>query len=115
VDLKETWENEYQKELSRAISANMEGNEGMARVCARRAARIIIGEYLHRQGYTHLDRSIYGRLEIFNMLPGITSNQKKVANHFLLKVDLDHRLPGEVDLVRDVQWLANSLLMEEQK
>jgi hypothetical protein len=52
-------------------------------------------------------------LEIFNALPGLSPNQIKVASHFLLKVDLDHRLPGDVDLVSDVQWLANSLLMEE--
>ena len=113
MDLMETWETDYQKELSRAISARMKGNEGMARVCARRAASIIIGEYLHRHGYTHPENSIYDRLEIFNTLPGLSSNQKNVANHFLLKVDLDHRLPGDVDLVSDVQWLANSLLMEE--
>jgi hypothetical protein len=93
VDLKETWENEYQKELSRAISANMEGNEGMARVCARRAARIIIGEYLHRQGYTHLDNSILTGWRYFNTLPGLSSNQKKVANHFHSRWDLDHRYP----------------------
>lgn len=106
---------DYQKELSHAINARVKGNEGMARVCARRAASIIIGEYLHRHGYTHLYNSIFDRLEIFNTLPGLSSNQKKVANHFLLKVDLDHRLPGDVDLVSDVQWLADSLLMEEQE
>jgi len=115
VDLKENWESDYQKELSHAISARVKGNEGMARVCARRAASIIIGEYLHRRGYTHLDNSIFDRLEILNTHPGLSSTQKKIANHFQLKVDLDHHLPGDVDLIRDVQWLANSLLVEEQE
>ena len=37
-------------EFERAASARRKGNEGQARVCARRAAGIAIREYLIRRG-----------------------------------------------------------------
>ena len=36
----------YDQEINRAEKARQDGNEGMARVCARRAAGIVVGEYL---------------------------------------------------------------------
>ena len=103
---------EYQKELEHAISARSHGNEGMARVCARRAAGIIIGEYLNRLGYSSLINNAYDRLSIFNNLPAVGQKYKDIAKHFLIKVNLDHKLPLEVDLISDVLWLEKNLLRE---
>ncbi|MFT3895039.1 MAG: hypothetical protein QM730_25720 [Anaerolineales bacterium] len=46
VDLQE----QIQKEFEKADQARSKGNEGQARVCARRAAGIAIREYLNRKG-----------------------------------------------------------------
>lgn len=100
----------YQEELSHAFIARSMGNEGMARVCARRAAGIVIGEFLERHGRTNLSHSAYERLTAFNHLPGVDPKFKLIANHFLLKVDHDHKLPGDVDLIADVQVLEKELL-----
>jgi hypothetical protein len=101
---------EYNKELEHAIFARSNGNEGMARVCARRAAGIIIGEYLNRLGYSSLTNSAYDRLSIFYNLPFVDQGYKDIANHFLIKVNLDHTLPLEADLISDVLWLEKNLL-----
>jgi hypothetical protein len=100
----------YQAEIDHAIKARSEGNEGMARVCARRAAGIIIGEYLEQRGVSNLTYSAYDHLVTFNNLPDINPKLKEIAGHFLLRVDHDHQLPEDVDLLFDVQVLAKELL-----
>ena len=106
------WIVEYQKEIEHANSALKAGNEGMARVCARRAAGIVIGEYLSRQGYANLSNSTFERISIFVTLPGMDDNNRDIASHFLLKVKADHNLPIDADLISDTQWLVKNLLLE---
>lgn len=82
----------------------------MARVCARRAAGIIIGEYLLRLGFTNLPHSSYDRISIFYDLPNIEKQWKDICGHFLLKVNHDHKLPLDADLISEAMWLENTLL-----
>ena len=103
-------EAEYQTEIEHAILARSNGNEGMARVCARRAAGVVIGEYLNRCGYSVLTHSAYARLSIFINLPNANQKSKEIASHLLLKVNKDHLLPVEADLLNEVMWLKESLL-----
>ncbi len=84
----------------------------MARVCARRAAGIVIGEYLHLHGYIGVKDNAYDRLARFMALPDIDDQLHEVCSHFLLKVDHDHRLPGDPDLLTEVKWLEQTLLNE---
>ncbi len=105
-----SWKLEYQNEIEHALLARSTGNEGMARVCARRAAGIVIGEYLIRQGRTTLTHSAYDRIATFNDLPDLEQKYKEIANHFLLKVNPDHKLPSEADLINEAMWLEKTLL-----
>lgn len=107
-----SWTLEYQKEIEHAIKARSIGNEGMARVCARRAVGIIIGEYLIRHGHTNLTHSAYDRISFFNDLPEVNQHCKEIASHFLLKVNTDHKLPLEADLITEALWLEKTLLNE---
>jgi len=106
------WKREYGHEIEQAISARKAGNEGMARVCARRAAGIIIGEYLTRCGYSNLTNSAIDRLSIFISIPDVDKHYQDIAHHFLLKVNPDNNLPDVVDLISDAKWLGTNLLME---
>lgn len=106
------WKLEYQREIEHATAVREAGNEGMARVCARRAAGIIIGEYLRRNGYTNISTSIFDQLSFFISLPGIESQCQDIASHLLMKVNSDHSLPNDVDLISDAHWLAENLLFE---
>lgn len=103
---------EYQNELEHALIARSDGNEGMARVCARRAAGIIIGEYLERRGYIDLASSAYDRITTFKDLSEIDPKCRVIASHFLLKVDHHHELPEDVDLLKEVQTLKEELLKD---
>ncbi len=101
---------DYHLELEHAIDARSQGNEGMSRVCARRAAGILIGEYLSQRGYPMLSHSVYERLALFNSLPDLNEKCREVAGHFLIKVSHDRNLPQGVDLIQDVIFLEKCLL-----
>ncbi len=106
------WKNNCHGEFNRAQAARENGNEGMARVCARRAVGIIIGEYLARRGFSNLGTSIYDRFSMFNTLPDIDEHTKEIVNHFLLTVDTTHNLPANIDLLSEAQWLEKHLLTD---
>ena len=101
---------EFQKELQHAIFARSNGNEGMARVCSRRAAGIVIGQYLLKHGYSNLSQSVYKRISIFYNLNDTDPKLKIIASHFLLQVNKEHQLPDGIDLLADVQILENDLI-----
>jgi hypothetical protein len=108
------WKAEYNVEIERGLMARSNGNEAMARVCARRAAGIIIGEYLQRNQINDLSNSAYRRLSLFISLPWVDQQYKEVASHCLVKVGRDHRLPIKVDLLAEVIWLKNTLLLDTE-
>ena len=104
------WKLLFDQELNQSASARNSGNEGKARVCARRAAGIIIGEYLTARGYPDQGPSCYERLKYLQTLPNISPEVKDVSSHFLIRVLPDHSLPIEADLIEDARRLANLLI-----
>lgn len=114
------WKTIFNNEINRGKKARIEGNEGMARVCARRAAGVVIKEYLHRQT-VHLPRlstvltpgaSALNHLKFFVEAREIMPLAQERARHFLLQLQPDHTLPGNPDLLEDAQWLSENLLGE---
>lgn len=109
-----TWRDDYTHEMTRAHAARLAGNEGMARVCARRAAGIIVAEYLHRRGEEQFGPSALQRLRYIAAMPELAPRLKEIIDHFLLPVDVDHRLPDQIDLLSEAAWLAKTLLNEDE-
>lgn len=104
------WKQEFDHEIEQAERALSRGNEGMARVCARRAAGIVIGEYLFRHGYSGTTHSVYERLALLDHMPEVNQEYKDIASHFLLKVNHEHQFMHHVDLIEDARILEKSLL-----
>ncbi len=104
------WKIEYENEIEHARQARLLGNEGMARVCARRAAGIVIGEFLYRSGHTRVNRSAYDRMSVFLEIPNIDEEAREINRHFLLKVNHTGQLPVTIDLIKDALWLKEHLL-----
>lgn len=101
------------QELQTAEIARADEKEGKARVCARRAAGIAIGEYFQRLGIQPVGSSAYDRLRALLTLPGISPAVEEVCQHLLVRVTPDHTLPVEADLVSETRWLVHELLGEE--
>lgn len=104
------WQHLFENEIQQAQAARTAGNEGMARVCARRAAGIVIGEYLKRQGDKFSNPSAYERLRYLLSQPDITPQVRDIAAHFLVRVTPNHTLPIDADLIADAHWLQKLLI-----
>ncbi len=109
----ENWSEELEIEFSRAQAARTRGNEGQARVCARRAAGIAIREYLARKGTRP---STSSALDLLNQLkddPTLSPELKLIVDHLTLRVTEDFKLPVEADLVAEARQLCDMLLREQ--
>ncbi len=104
------WKIRFDHELSTALQARSKGKEGMARVCARRAAGIIVGEYLFRRGLILTSPSAIQQLRYFVSLEDAPEEAREIAQHCLIHLDSQHKLPIDADLVKEAQWLEHWLL-----
>lgn len=95
-----------------AEDARIDGNEGRARVCARRAAGHVAGEFLQRRGIAFRTESALERLRYLESYPGLESGVAEIVQHFLVHTTPEHNLPIEADLIAEVRFLAHYLLDE---
>jgi hypothetical protein len=105
-----TWQNELQLEFERAEQARAKGNEGQARVCARRVAGIVIREYLTRRGSPPPSISAYDLLNLIKDDPHLSPDMKLIADHLTLRVTDEFKLPINADLVAEARQLCDELL-----
>lgn len=96
-------------ELTRAQQARRDGNEGRARVCARRAAGMAAKEFLHKRGITIKTSNIMDSLHSLQVFPGLAPGLQTAISHMLLPVNKDFRLPVDVDLIADAEVLILGL------
>jgi len=112
MSLPEHWRATFEAEILQAEKARAAGNEGMARVCARRAAGALAGEYLRRQGVDLQTPSAYDRLRYLNDLPGVSPQATQAAARLLERVTPEYTLPDEADLIAEARRLRQELLGE---
>jgi len=99
-----------QMEFDRAAQARERGNEGQARVCARRAAGIAIREYLTRQAIRPPSTSAYDLLNLIKEDPHLSSDLKRIADHLTLRVTDEFKLPVDADLIAEAHTFCEDLL-----
>ena len=103
------WRDTFEKELAAGAAARQRGNEGMARVCARRAAGAAAGEALRRRSLP-TPAPAYERLAILASSPAFPPEVRELAGRFLVRLTPDHQLPIDADLLADARRLAELLL-----
>lgn len=104
------WKVEMQMEFDRAVQARERGNEGQARVCARRAAGIAIREYLTRQAIRPPNSSAYDLLNLIKDDPRLSPDLKQIADHLTLRVTEEFKLPVNADLIAEARTFCEDLL-----
>ena len=104
------WKDALQTEFDRAESARASGNEGQARVCARRAAGIAIREYYARHGKPVHTLSAYDLLKTLSDEPYLSSELKQASIYLTLRVTEEFKLPVDVDLLVEARKLCDGLL-----
>jgi len=104
------WHAQIRAELERAEQARERGNEGQARVCARRAAGIAAREYFRRQGRPLRTPSAYDLLRLLENEPHLSPDLRRAAAHLTLRVNEEFKLPPDVDLMAEARKLCRALL-----
>jgi hypothetical protein len=98
--------------MKMADKARIEGNEGKARVCARRAAGIVADEYMRRHGISTPNMTAYERVKMLRGWPDLPEGVDAVVAHMTTRVNENYELPVDADLVAEARWLAEVLLAE---
>lgn len=104
------YESEINAEFEKAEQARARGNEGQARVCARRAAGIAIREYLTRKGIRPPSASAVDLLNLIKDDPLLPPDLKLIADHLTLRVTEEFKLPVNADLIAEARVLCDELL-----
>ncbi len=109
------WEINFLREMEMARASRQQGNEGRARVCARRAAGVVINEYFRRRGIANPQLSALNALRQLASYRAAPESVRDIAAHFLMHITPEHKLPDDIDLLAEAQWLADRLLRERHK
>ena len=106
-----------------AESARLDGNEGRARVCARRAAGLAAQEFLERNGFQHFAQahgrsrttSAYQALQVLAQYSGLAPDLRQSARYLTLRVNDDFLLPASVDLIAEARKLCERLAGKDDR
>lgn len=98
-----------ENEIQNARAARTNGNEGRARVCARRAAGIGLREYFVKHSLPVDGLSGYQLLQAFINLPDIPTSVRQNAINLTSRVTESFQLPDNIDLISDALSLCNYL------
>jgi hypothetical protein len=108
---------EIYTELERAKAARAAGNEGRARVCARRAAGMAARFFLTRHEVRRFEpaqgeirsASAYEALQTLAMFPGLAPDLKQAAVYLTMRVRREFHLPPGIDLIDEAHKLIGGL------
>ena len=92
---------QIKEELLLAKQSRLEGNEGRARVCARRAAGAAVKEYLARKGFANKPGNAIQSLLILKQSGDLPDRVLKAIDWLIQRVNEDHNLPTDVDLIHE--------------
>ena len=100
---------DIESELEQAERARLAGNEGRARVCARRAAGIAARVFLVRHALRLRDHSAYTALQTLAEFPGLAPDLRAATLHLVTRVTEEFTLPLDADLIADARKLIGGL------
>ncbi len=114
--LKDEIPDQVNKELARAEQARQQQNEGMARVCARRAAGFMAQFYLEKMGMDIQKINALEALYIFSQKNELPASLRRSAELLTMRVTPEHQLPIDADLIHEAKKFIQELKcwMEDQ-
>jgi hypothetical protein len=95
-----------ESEFKAAESAQDTGNDGRARVCARRAAGLAIRDWYQRREGPGWTGDAMKQLVRLRSDPAVPARVRQAAERLTTRVDHDHRLPFDDDPVEDARYIV---------
>ena len=110
-----TYPDEIEKELKRGRQAKEEGNEGMARVCARRAAGVAIRLWKDKRGRDiKWGTSAMSQLKTMSLDESFPEAVRKAAERLTTQQQHDHAMPFDNDPLEDAGIVIEHLLADSE-
>jgi hypothetical protein len=108
------WKEAIEGELAQAAAARQRGNEGMARVCARRAAGWAIQVYLGKRGIDLHTTSVLEHFRYLQADQGTAPELQPLLAHLIQpklrpNIEEDSYFPVGIDLLADANQLIVAL------
>src|SRR5512134_2039485 len=103
------WQTQIDEEFEKTEQARERGNEGQARVCARRAAGIVAREYLIRKGIRPPSVSAYDLLNLLKSDSHLPPDLRLIDEHLTLRVTEEFKLPVIADLIAEARIFCDAL------
>lgn len=105
------WKQRVEHELSIAQAAQARGNEGMARVCARRAAGWTVRAWLEQRGIDLNTSSVLDPIHTLLKVEGLRLETRNILEHMLVakqkdNLETDSYFPLDADLVAEARRLV---------
>ena len=101
---------EIEREMQRAEEARRVGNQGKARVCARRAAGWAIGAWRAEQSPKTRIESVLTHLQAISDEEAHPPAIQAAAEHLTLRITAEHLLPVDAAPLEDAQLLIEYFL-----
>ncbi len=109
------WKAAFNAELDRAEQARQAGNEGRARVCARRAAGFAIRQYLIQENVSTEGLDAYGLIVTLKKRADLLEPAREILEHLSQRVEPGGFFPLQVDLIAETRRLPQLLGMVNEK
>ena len=104
---------QIKEELLLAKQSRLEGNEGRARVCARRAAGAAVKEYLSKKGISQKQENAIQSLLLLRQSKNLPVRVQEAVDWLVQRVNQDHNLPSEVDLIHEARVVIQYTEVDE--
>ncbi len=98
-----------QEELLLAKQSRLEGNEGRARVCARRAAGTAVKYYLGKIGLVSPTDNVLQSLDIFRERTTLPDRIEAAVGWLIHRVDDNFNFPEDIDLIHEAKLVLDYL------
>ncbi len=102
-------------EIEKAFQVRTNGNEGMARVCARRAAGFAIQSFLEARHLEVPSQNVIHLLNDDQVRAQLPREMVGIADHLLMKVDENYQFDPSIDLLAETKALIEGLQTLQNK
>jgi len=104
-----SWREQIEQELAKAAVGLQEGNEGLARVCARRAVGLGIQEQVQRSGVKAWPADAMNQLRKIQSEESFPLEIRQAAQRLLTKVTQQEQQSVSTDPIADARVILNHL------